>query len=72
MVSGVPGDSVVSVGPGETVVSGVPGESLGLDDSYEKLERIERDIDYQVCIFLELCEPKIETLIFLFLMLLGV
>ena len=48
VVSGVPGDSVVSVGPGETVVSGVPGESLGLDESYEKVERIERDIDYQV------------------------
>ena len=52
MVSGV------SVGPGETVVSGVPGESLGLDDSYEKLERIERDIDYQVCIFFNFVNPK--------------
>jgi len=51
VVSGVPGDSVVLVGPGETVVSGVPGESLGLDEPYEKLERIERDIDYQVCFF---------------------
>ncbi|XP_023338741.1 LOW QUALITY PROTEIN: uncharacterized protein LOC111709332 [Eurytemora carolleeae] len=48
VVSGVPGDSVVLVGPGETVVSGVPGESLGLDEPYEKLERIERDIDYQL------------------------